>query len=192
MRLDAKRLWRELRSSFLIAVTGALATAAVFSGVRWRHAMDVNTSIASLRSGRDVSVGLDAPPELLLARVAFLTTRDEIDRARAFAGALDRHERDDLRAKAHYLLANALLRKAFELLERGDLEPAGPFVNLSKREYRRALQLFPEFWDAKYNLDVASRLVRDFPDFERKGGDELSADPNKLWTDIPGTPKGLP
>ncbi|MGD9659104.1 MAG: MxaK protein, partial [Methylocystis sp.] len=31
-----------------------------------------------------------------------------------------------------------------------------------------------------------------FPDFERKGGDELSADPTKLWTDIPGKPKGLP
>ncbi|MBM3654860.1 MAG: MxaK protein, partial [Alphaproteobacteria bacterium] len=50
----------------------------------------------------------------------------------------------------------------------------------------------PEYWDAKYNLDVAVRLVRDFPDFERKSGDELSADPKKLWTDIPGKPKGLP
>jgi mxaK protein len=87
---------------------------------------------------------------------------------------------------------DALLRRAFDHIERSELEPANPFVNLAKREYRRALQLAPDYWDAKFNFDVAARLVRDFPDFERNSGDELSADPKKLWTDIPGKPKGLP
>ena len=45
---------------------------------------------------------------------------------------------------------------------------------------------------AKYNLDVASRLVRDYPEFDRKTGDELRAEPKAIWTDIPGQPRGGP
>lgn len=188
----ARNSWRDWRSAFLIALTVALAAAAVIFSVRWRSALEANAAIDALRDGREVQVALDVSPEFLLARIAFLTKRDEIDRARGFVEALDKRGGDALRAQAHYLLANALLRKAFDLIERGALDEASPFVNLTKREYRRALQLAPQFWDAKFNLDVATRLVRDFPEFERKSGDELYADPKKLWTDAPGAPKGLP
>lgn len=185
-------LWRETRSSLLIVATLALAAAAIAAAIGWRGAVDANKTIAALRGGRDVQVDVDSRPELLLAQIAYLVTRSEIDRARILLEALDRRGENEIRARGHYLLANALLRNAFEHIERSELEAASPFVNLAKREYRRALQLLPALWDAKYNLDVASRLVRDFPEFERNNGDELSAEPKKLWTDIPGKPKGLP
>jgi mxaK protein len=192
LRERARAFWRETRSSLLAALCLALvaATAALF--VDWRGAVYANDAIEALREGRDVAVNADARPEALLARIAFLAKRGEIDRARALVEALDRSGNSETRARGHFLLANALLRKAFDLIERSELEAANPFVNLAKREYRRALQFAPDYWDAKYNLDVAARLVRDFPDFERKSGDELTADPKKLWTDIPGKPKGLP
>jgi mxaK protein len=192
MRQDVGRAWRESRSFLLIAVALALAVAALYSAALWWNATDVNASIEALRTGHDVQVSPDAQPELLLARIAFLTEREEIDRARLFLDALDRRQSDGIRAQGHYLLANALLRKAFDLIERGELDAAGPIVNLTKREYRRSLQLDPQFWNAKFNFDVASRLVRDYPAFEQEEGDVLSADPKKLWTDVPGTPKGLP
>ncbi|WP_442756098.1 MxaK protein [Methylocystis sp. JAN1] len=176
----------------LVAAAFGLAFATVFEGVEWRRAVASNDMIEVLRAGRDVPVDRDAQPEELFARIAFLAKRDRLDQARGFLEALDRSGDAPMRARAHYLIANALLRTALEHIEKSELEAAGPFVNLSKREYRRALQLDPEFWDAKFNIDVAARLVRDFPDFERKSGDELSADPKKLWTDIPGKPKGLP
>ncbi len=188
----ATALWREARSSLLVALCLALLVATAMSLVDWRGAIDANDAIEGLEQGRDIGVDASARPETLLARIAFLAKRGEIDRARAMVEALDRSENFDLRARGHYLLANALLRKAFDHIERSELDAANPFVNLAKREYRRALQLAPQYWDAKFNLDVAARLVRDFPDFERKGGDELSVDPKKLWTDIPGKPKGLP
>lgn len=188
----AARLWRRWRSPLLIASAIAFAAAAVFLAAGWRSAVDANASIDALRTGHDVQVASDAAPELVLARIAFLTERGEIDQARVLVEALDRRGGDRLRAEGHYALANALLRKAFDLIERGALDEAGPFVNLTKREYRRALQLAPQFWDAKFNLDVAARLVRDFPSIERKSGDELYADPRKPWTDAPGAPKGLP
>lgn len=191
-RHSLQETWRYFRSPLLIVAIGVLAGAALLSFVMWRSVVDTNAAIADLHAGHDLRVDLDARPELLLARIAFLTKRDEIDRARAFIEALDRHEGGEIKARGHYLLANALLRKALGLIERGELDAAGPFVTLAKREYRLTLQLVPEFWDAKYNFDVAARLVRDFPEFERKSGDELFADPKKLWTDIPGAPKGLP
>ncbi|PWB83028.1 MAG: MxaK protein [Methylocystaceae bacterium] len=188
----ARKIWRDWRSVLLIALTLASAAGAVVFSARWRSASETNASIDALRAGRDAPVALDASPELLLARVAFLAERDEIDRARSVVEALDERGADMLRAEGHYVLANALLRKAFDLIERGALDAAGPSVNLAKREYRRALQLAPHFWDAKFNFDVAARLMRDFPEFERQSGDELQADPRKLWTDAPGAPKGLP
>jgi mxaK protein len=165
---------------------------AIWAGVdAWRaHAADA--ALAALVAGRDVEVDAAAPPELLAARVAFLARRDELDRARALLEPLEASGKSALGASAHYDLANSLLRRGFVLLERGQLEPAGPFVELARRSYRRALQLDPDFWDAKYNLDVASRLVRDNPRLEHSGGDELPADPKKIWTDLPGAPKGLP
>ncbi|MGJ0510775.1 MxaK protein [Methylocystis sp.] len=192
LRNKMRAFWRETRSTFLIALflTLILATAALL--VEWRSAVDANDAIEALREGRDVAVDANGRPETILARVAFLAARSEIDRARALVEALDRSGGIEARARGHYLLANALLRRAFDHIERSELEAANPFVNLAKREYRRALQLAPDYWDAKFNLDVAARLVRDFPDFERNSGDELSADPKKLWTDIPGKPKGLP
>ena len=192
LRAKAVALWRETRSSILVSLCAALVMATAAALVEWRGAIVDNDAIEALEQGRDIGVDANSRPETLLARVSFLTKRGDIDRARAMVEALDRRANADMRTRGHYLLANALLRKAFDQIEQSQLDAANPFVNLAKREYRRALQLAPDYWDAKYNLDVAARLVRDFPDFERKSGDELSADPKKLWTDVPGKPKGLP
>lgn len=192
-RRDANaRLWRRWRSALLLFVFLLSLVGAAFGAiVAWR-AKEANRAIDALVSGRDVDVGPNAAPELLAARIGFLASRGEVDRARALIETLDARNRVALSATAHYGLANALLRKAFALLEHGELEPAGPLINLARRDYRRALQFDPQFWNAKYNLDVASRLIRDYPEFERSSGDELPADPKKIWTDIPGAPKGLP
>ena len=187
-----REAWRHFRSPLLLVATAVLAGATLVSVLMWRSVVDTNAAIADLQAGRDLQVDLDARPELLIARIWFLTRRDDVDRARPFVEALDRRDGDEVKARGHFLLANALLRKAMGRIERGELDGAGPLVTLAKREYRLTLQLVPEFWDAKYNFDVAARLVRDFPEFERKSGDELFADPKKLWTDIPGAPKGLP
>lgn len=191
-RAAVLHVWRRWRSVALVFALLVTAVGAISAAVSVWRAQAADAALAALAAGRDVEVDASAPPALLAARVAFLARRDQFDRARALLEPLEASGRDALAAAAHYDLANALLRRAFDLLERGQLEPAGPFVELARRSYRRALQLDPDFWDAKYNLDVASRLVRDNPRLERSGGDELPADPKKIWTDIPGVPKGLP
>jgi len=187
------RQFPRARLSPLLAVALAVAAFATLVFAReWSRATALNRDIADLRAGKDIKVEPNARPELLLARMAFLLHRDEFDAARVIAAALDRTDRDDLAARGRYLLGNAQLRRGFALIQAADLENAGLFVNLAKRDYRKALQRAPGFWDAKYNFDVASRLMRDYPNFAQDNGDDMPADPKKIWTDLPGAPQGLP
>lgn len=185
--------WRGRFRAHLITGAAILLPLATFvSGFFWIKARGANEAIAQLAAGRDLAVDEGAAPQLVAARIAYLAQREEFDRARAFVESFDGRVPAALAAAARYNLGNAFLRKGFAALEKGDFDHSTPFIVLARREYRRALQLSPEFWDAKFNLDVASRLIRDFKEYERKEGDELPADPKKIWTDIPGAPKGLP
>jgi len=181
-----------VRTGLLVAVPLVGAAGAILcAGLAWRD-VSANRAIAALEAGTDRPVSVDAPPELLLARIRFLVARERFEAAEPLLAALDRTESADLRGRAQISLANARLRQAFAKLEAGELDPAAPLVGLARQAYRRALTLRPEAWDAKFNLDVASRLVRDFPERGREHGEEMPADPKKIWTDIPGQPRGLP
>jgi mxaK protein len=183
---------RRARPPLLVALPVLLALAALgFGAAAWRVERD-NAAIAALRAGRDVPVGTDASAPLLLARIQALARRGQPEGIEPLVDALARSGDTDRVARARYALANTRLRQAFSHLERGDLDPAGPLITLARQDYRRALQNNPDLWDAKFNLDVASRLVRDFPEFDRKTGDELKAEPKQIWTDIPGQPRGEP
>ncbi|MFD1301475.1 MxaK protein [Methylobacterium marchantiae] len=183
---------RRARPRLLVVLPILLLLIALgFGAAAWRVARD-NATIAALASGKDVPVSLAAAPPVLLARVQHLARRGVVEEIEPLIEALDRLGETDRSARARYALANARLRQAFDHLERGDLDPAGPLITLARQDYRRALQGRPDLWDAKFNLDVASRLLRDFPEFDRKTGDELKAEPKKIWTEIPGQPRGEP
>lgn len=186
------RRWGEARSTVLAGTTVALALVALFSLDHWRRVIVSNDKITALSQGHDVDLGPDPAPELIVARIAFLVPRGDLDQSRVLLEALDRGGDSRFRARGHYLLANGLLRQALDQLDASQIEVATPLINLAKREYRRALELASDDWDAKFNFDVAARLVRDFPEYQKKSGDELTTDPKKLWTDVPGKPKGLP
>ena len=192
LRRSLVNFGRNCRSlAFVLALCGStLATA--YSAYLWLNAGASNKTIEDLTMGRDLPVDSTDTPEVLLARITSLAKRDDTDTPRLLIDSLEQHGQTELAARARYNLANALLRKGFMALEKGDLEAAGPLVNLSRREYRRSLTLRPDFWDAKFNFDVASRLLREYPQLDRTSGDELLADPKKIWTDLPGLPKGLP
>ena len=102
-------------------------------------------------------------------------------------------------ARAYYLLKHSRVEEAQAVLDqaswRGDEGPAcrcsttwrtGVFSRfstpssranstrprldrLAKGDYTEALRLDPHAWDVKFNLDVASRLLRDLPEAERGG-----------------------
>lgn len=188
----ARQVWRSLRPTLLVLLPILLAAAAAALALAaWRDTR-TNAAIAELEAGRDIAVSAHAPDALLVARVKFLAFRDRLNEAEPLLETLDNRRSGDAAARARYIVANARIREAFRLIERSELDKAGPQVTLARQDYRRALQARPDFWDAKFNFDVASRLIRDFPEFDRKFGDELKAEPKQIWTDIPGQPRGGP
>lgn len=178
-----------LASSLALALS---LTAAVWFGGRLFVDQRDNALIAALVSGHDLAVGPDDPPELLFARLHFLAVRDRLDEAQPLLNRLAAGEDRRLAVAALYDMANARLRVAIDHLGSNRIDPAIPLVRLAKDNYRRALTLDPGLWDAKYNFDVAMRLVRDFPQIDVDGEEMPPEAAKRLWTDLPGVPQGLP
>lgn len=180
--------------------TVALATALVASvstlaALTWRLAeiRRDNGIIDALKAGDDVAVDpRSASGEVLIARSAFLLARDRREEAQALLDASSTITDPKLRARLIANHANARIRDAIAAVERADNDKAIPITRLAKDEYRLALRLDPDVWDIKYNFDVAMRIVRDFPGYEKEGEEVPPDAPKRLWTDLPGVPKGLP
>lgn len=167
---------------------GAAAASAVLLAQRLHD----NRLIAALAEGRDVEIGENASAALTFARAHYLLARDRLDDARAPTERLALGDARRFAFAALYDKGNAHLRRALEIVDAHRYDDTIAQVNLAKQHYLRALRIDPGDWDAKFNLDVAMRLVRDFPDGEAEGDDEPPEQPDRLWTDLPGLPRGGP
>jgi mxaK protein len=182
------RNWRSFVLAFLVVV---FAFGAIVAAVSWSIKATHNRQIEALIHNHNIVVQPNAAPELLFARAYFLLTHDQMGGAQPFLAALDAGNDRRLRADLHYDMANALLKLAFTAIERGDFDQAGPYVVLSREDYHEALRLDPDDWDARYNFDVASRLIREYPQFIPHD-DPRRRDPTNLWTHLPIKPEGEP
>ncbi|HWK38203.1 MAG TPA: hypothetical protein VNR88_04745, partial [Hyphomicrobium sp.] len=152
-----------------------------------------NTAIENLRTGSDVEVdAARASAPLLEARAAFLLRRGRFEEAQPFLDQAELRAGPAIYARMLYNMANARMRGAVRSIEKGDFDKAIPLVSLAKSEYRSALRIDPKDWNSKYNLDVAMRLVRDLPQAVGEDEEKPLETPEKLWTDLPGVPQGLP
>jgi mxaK protein len=184
---------RHLKGALLWVVFCGSALALVVSAGLLLSTGLTNAVIRDLRAGKDVPVdAAGASAARLEARAAFLLTRDRIDEAQPLLDQASRRAGDAVQVRMLYNMANARLRAAIKAIEQGKFDKAIPLVALAKAEYRQALRLAPLNWDAKHNIDVAMRLVRDLPRPEGEDQAQPETTPSKLWTDLPGIPKGLP
>jgi mxaK protein len=177
-----------LQALLLAAVVGI-----VLSGWLLASKLRENSTIDRLAAGKEVEVDpTTAPPAVLEARSAFFLRRGRIDEAQSLLDQASERASPAIQVRMLYNMANARMRLAVRSIEKGDFDKAIPLVALAKSEYRSALRLDPEDWNAKYNLDVAMRLVRDLPQGASEEEEKPLETPEKLWTDLPGVPKGLP
>lgn len=173
-------------------LVGSSAAFAV-TGVMFLSKLRTNAAMEQMRAGRDIAVdAATAPPALLEARAAFLLKRGRIEEAQPLLDQAATRADAATQVRMLYNMANARMRVAISAIEKGDFDKAIPFVSLAKSEYRSALRLDSGDWDAKYNLDIAMRLVRDLPQGVGEDEQKPLETPDKLWTDLPGVPKGLP
>lgn len=65
---------------------------------------------------------------------------------------------------AYFNRGNINLREAMAM--DGNDPQMIPLVELAKQDYRSALKQQPDFWDARFNLEVALRLVPEDPEVD--------------------------
>lgn len=175
-----------------LCLLSALA-AAVFAS-QWQDSAAANRDIAALTAGRDLPnhLSVQAPLPVSLARALLLARQDRYEEALDLYNYLGERGGEAFRTLVHYNLGNLHLRRALAKAENGQLQQAVPLAELAKDAYRRSLRLDPAFWDAKYNLEVAMRLLPDFDRVDSPGEESQEEEPKGLWSGIPGFPRGLP
>ena len=190
---QALDMLRQTRAAALWLVLGLSLIVIAASGYLYIGKQQANAIISQLRTNHDVPVDTaSAPPALLDARAGFLLYRDRIEEAQPLLDQALLRADTQTQVGMLYNMANARMRAAFAAIGKGDYDKAIPLVSLAKSEYRSALRLDPCNWNAKYNLDIAMRLVRDLPQGVPEDEQKPLETPEKLWTDLPGVPKGLP
>ncbi len=183
-RLRHISLW----SALALSLSGALYSAAMLYGIH-----QDNELIRQLTSGKDVAVNkvIGGEPELRLARAFYFKQKHRYDEALSTLSLiLDKGDRN-FQAKARYNLGNLYLEQAIQQVKDTHINEALPLLGLAKQSYRQSLALDSGNWDAKYNLEVAMRLL---PEMDRVDmpDDEPTNRKSQLWTTVPGFPRGLP
>ncbi len=183
-RLRHMSLWTALA----LSLSGALYSAAMLYGIH-----QDNDLIRQLTSGKDVAVNkvIGGEPELRLARAFYFKQKHRYDEALSTLSLImDKGDRN-FQAKARYNLGNLYLEQAVQQVKAEHINEALPLLGLAKQAYRQSLALDSGNWDAKYNLEVAMRLL---PEMDRVDmpDDEPINQKSQLWTTVPGFPRGLP
>ncbi|QAY96432.1 MxaK protein [Methylovirgula ligni] len=189
--LQIGAFWARIKTFVLATLVIVLALAAIASFALWPRDAARNRTIAALTHNHDVAVAQDAAPKLLFARAYFLITHGRLDEAQALVSLFDLRGSDKARADLHYDLGNGRLLAAFDKIDLADFDAAGALVGLAQEDYIEAMRLNPDDWDARYNFDVAARLVRQYPSFVNTP-DPRRQGPRPIWTELPNVPRGEP
>ncbi|WAR44116.1 hypothetical protein [Methylomonas rapida] len=183
--LRHQTIWAVFLASLLLAVLQLTAVYRIHSQNQW---------LAELRAGQDVAIDkvMTAAPELRLARAIVLKQKQRYDEALETLGLIVDQGGNTLQVQSRYNLGNLYLTLAMAEVDAGRINQAMPLLTLAKQAYRQALKLDSGFWDAKYNLELAMKLLPEFDRISPNEPDDDAAKPSQLWTTVPGFPRGLP
>ena len=184
------RIIRLIMLWLILLTSASVITFQIITIYRIQHE---NTRISELNAGHDVSVDkiINAAPEVRFARAMYYQRQHRYDEALATLSLIMDKGDSNLQTTLRYNLGNMYLQQAVEQLEANNINAAQPLVALAKQAYRQALSLNSHYWDAKYNLEMAMRLLPEMDRIDMKD-DESNAPPPQLWATIPGFPRGLP
>jgi len=178
-------VWSALIIALLVAMQSAFSCYQIAS---------INQLIARLNQGSAIKQqqSKKSVPELQLARATYLKNKHRYKEAQASLSQIINQGSQKIQAMSRYNLANVYLEEAIELAESMQINEATALTALAKQAYRQALALDSGYWDAKYNLEVAMRLLPEMDRITLKNDDPITEKKAKLWATVPGFPRGLP
>lgn len=197
--LRHKLIWAALAASLLLAATQLWGlyrihreNALIAEWVAWAGQSVAHQAGKGGDGLPEVSPSYGNSPQVRLARAIYLRNQrryaEALDILSLVVGQGDRR----LQAQSRYSLGNVYLSQAQDEVEAGRINQAMPLLTLAKQAYRQALTLDSGFWDAKYNLELAMKLLPEFDRISPTEPDDDAAKPSQLWTTVPGFPRGLP
>lgn len=153
-----------------------------------------NQLIARLKLGKDIKLDQvkNSAPELQLARATYLKNKHRYKEAQASLSQVINQGSQKIQSISRYNLGNTYLAQAIELAESMQINEATALAALAKQAYRQALALDSHYWDAKYNLEVAMRLLPEMDRINLEKDDPIPEKKAKLWATVPSFPRGLP
>ena len=178
--------WRAVRAVAMLGL--AVGVALVGLGL-WRRqrAAGLARDAQAVLAGRLVPRN-GAPADLMAARARLLIARGEFDAAEAAIGQLPA---DGRKCVLLYALGNARLRQALAVFNGLPFRKVKPMIVAARYDYRLAISLAPDFWDARYNFAFASELLPVREEYQQSSGAQMSHD-KAVWPDLPGAPNGMP
>lgn len=160
--------------------------------VGWARQSAAHQSRKNSAGLSDGSPSYNASPQVRLARAVYLRQTQRYSEALDTLSLIVGQSDSGLQVQSRYNLGNVYLTQAMTEVEAGRINQAMPLLTLAKQAYRYALTLDSGFWDAKYNLELAMRLLPEFDRISQTEADDDAARPSQLWTTLPGFPRGLP
>jgi mxaK protein len=134
----------------------------------------------------------NAPAPRVFAKARQLDGVGEHQEAIRLYGAILHAEDKTLRGRVFHNLGTIYLREAAQLWNaRGVLEYArvNTLIELAKENYREALRLNPDNWDARHNLEYAYRIT---PPPKEQPKSDFRGTKSSVFATLPGIPGGGP
>ena len=166
-----------------------LLSGAIYHGMMLYQLESLNYAMAN---PDQLSIDEHSPDSLRFSKALRLVqTGNLAESIRLYAGL--RNAQDvDLRARALHNLATIYLRDgASHWNAHGVLDYAyvSGQVELAKENYRAALRLNPDDWDARFNLEYAWRIT---PPPKEKPKSDFTGSKSSVFSTLPGLPGGGP
>lgn len=146
-----------------------------------------NRSILTLRAAAEI-------PEATFARAWMLSRNGQGQEALMLYETLGQSRDPVFRARVKYQIGALLLRQATDLLEEQGppaVTKVAPLIEIAKEALREVLRYDSRDREAKYNLELALRLLPE-PERVDRARDEEAKEEEGDWTSIPGLPEGMP
>jgi len=146
------------RGCVTLVAAGLCLLAVLAVGYRLWHLTRYNSALA-----RDdlVTAGTHPSDHGRFAEAYRLQGQGEFQSALELYGTLLSSDLPSIRSAARYNIATLTLSQGMRLWRDGETELATPMIELAKAGYREVLHGQPDHWEARYNLEIALRLLPD-------------------------------
>lgn len=189
-------LRRVLPSLWLLLGLASLAAAAWYAQRAWQVDHDNRVIASGELANGEAAPGASA--SVHLARAIGLDARGDWDAAMLAYARAELLGDETIRRGVRMNLANMNLRRGIDIASSSSqADRAITYIELAKTGYRRLLDVQPDDWNARYNLELAQMLL---PDYDLRAGRKRSGKENTIegekadntaWTEWIGAPRGM-